>query len=261
MGIVFKMYAGESNGAYPQQHTWYGKGEDRVYNPWRLMFEGCQVYPDYLNDPDTLICPSAIRGKDAIERYDEGVGDTWFFEWEDPVTGEGSNDGVVQPCELTSSPYHYVGWVVMKEMEMRVGSNPNSDQILQHMMSDETGRLKNEPLPLAEPTDGYPSDTIPRLREGVERFFITDINNPAGAAQAQSTLAVMWDGMCAGSNDHFPHKPGGGNVLYMDGHVEFQRYLGMNDDQFPYGATGFAVHNIEPRAWKGYVVPRKNQTP
>jgi prepilin-type processing-associated H-X9-DG protein len=67
------------------------------------------------------------------------------------------------------------------------------------------------------PHDAY------RLREGVERFFITDINNPAGSAMAQSELAVMFDQM-SDSVDEFNHIPGGSNVLYMDGHVEFLRY-------------------------------------
>ena len=31
------------------------------------------------------------------------------------------------------------------------------------------------------------------LREGVERWLITDVNNPGGSARAQSTIAVMWD--------------------------------------------------------------------
>ncbi|HOJ32104.1 MAG TPA: DUF1559 domain-containing protein [Candidatus Hydrogenedentes bacterium] len=74
-----------------------------------------------------------------------------------------------------------------------------------------------------------------RLKEGIERFFITDINNPGGSATAQSTLPIMWDAY--GRNDNwdaaaqgrgailfFNHLPGGVNVLYMDGHVEFKRY-------------------------------------
>jgi prepilin-type processing-associated H-X9-DG protein len=64
-----------------------------------------------------------------------------------------------------------------------------------------------------------------RLREGIERFFITDINNPAGSAQAQSELAVMWDCVTTKLSE-YNHAPGGGNVLYMDGHVEFIRYPG-----------------------------------
>ena len=35
--------------------------------------------------------------------------------------------------------------------------------------------------------------TMYRYREGIERFFITDINNPAASAQAQSTLWLIYD--------------------------------------------------------------------
>jgi len=69
--------------------------------------------------------------------------------------------------------------------------------------------------------------TLQFLREGIERFFITDINNPAGAAAAQSDLAVMWDSsrFLEGSEiEEFNHVPGGANILYMDGHVEFARF-------------------------------------
>ncbi len=80
--------------------------------------------------------------------------------------------------------------------------------------------------------------TIHRLKEGIERFFITDINNPAAGARAQSTLPVMWDAWSPGityytvavptSGDQgvarFNHVPGGSNVLYMDGHVEWVKY-------------------------------------
>jgi prepilin-type processing-associated H-X9-DG protein len=76
---------------------------------------------------------------------------------------------------------------------------------------------------------------VPRLREGIERFFITDINNPAASAKAQSEIPIMFDSVgpataqgSAGSDTVtyfiFNHVPGGGNVLYMDGHVEFLRY-------------------------------------
>ncbi len=78
--------------------------------------------------------------------------------------------------------------------------------------------------------------TYPRLREGVERFFITDINNPASGAEAQSSIAVMWDSWSMtteaakrASTMTFNHIPGGANVLFMDGHVRFIRY----NDEYP----------------------------
>jgi prepilin-type processing-associated H-X9-DG protein len=86
--------------------------------------------------------------------------------------------------------------------------------------------------------DALPS-TYPRLKEGVERFFITDINNPAAGTMGQSTIGVMWDAWgTAVSNTAvgdieskerqnitvFNHVPGGANALFMDGHVEFVRF-------------------------------------
>jgi prepilin-type processing-associated H-X9-DG protein len=64
-----------------------------------------------------------------------------------------------------------------------------------------------------------------RLREGIERFFITDINNAAASSEAQSTVPVMWDQFAVNiTRDGFNHLPGGSNVLWMDGHVSFSKY-------------------------------------
>lgn len=250
MGLVFKMYASESQGQkFPQQHTWTCAGE---YNPWRLMFEGGEVYPEYLADLNTLICPSWVGAADAIGRFDELRGDTWPTDW------SGTGNGIIEGCEITSGPYQYCGWAFNNRMKMRPGSNTNTDAILAFMQQGPESKDKD--MELAEPPAGYTgSTTIYRLREGIERFFITDINDPAGSSQAQSSVAVMWDGMCAGYVEHFPHWPSGGNVLYMDGHVEWHRLDGLyrmvsgspvfNDNSFPFGATGFAIHSIEPLAW------------
>ncbi|MCC6487692.1 MAG: hypothetical protein IT364_09345, partial [Candidatus Hydrogenedentes bacterium] len=73
--------------------------------------------------------------------------------------------------------------------------------------------------------------TLPfyRLKEGIERFFITDINNPAGSAKAQSVIPAMWDTILTTAGGRinptsFNHVPGGVNVLFMDGHVEFGKF-------------------------------------
>jgi prepilin-type N-terminal cleavage/methylation domain-containing protein/prepilin-type processing-associated H-X9-DG protein len=87
--------------------------------------------------------------------------------------------------------------------------------------------------------DGSPTPrTYYKLREGIERFFITDINNAAGSATGQSSIPVMYDAYSTShqgvsgttQNDrfnspaNFNHVPGGSNVLFMDGHVEFAKY-------------------------------------
>ncbi len=66
-------------------------------------------------------------------------------------------------------------------------------------------------------------NTIYRLREGIERFLITDINNAGAANVAQSGVFIMYDQL-ATKVENYNHIPGGANVLYMDGHVEFKKY-------------------------------------
>ncbi len=69
------------------------------------------------------------------------------------------------------------------------------------------------------------SNTLFRLREGVERYMITDINNAGSGYQGQSEVPIMWD---QGSLfvEGYNHVPGGSNVLYLDGHVDFIKYPG-----------------------------------
>lgn len=71
-----------------------------------------------------------------------------------------------------------------------------------------------------------PGTNILFLREGVERFLITDINNAGASATAQTEVFVMWDriGVSGRSKNGFAHIPGGINVLWMDGHVSFVKY-------------------------------------
>jgi len=91
--------------------------------------------------------------------------------------------------------------------------------------------------------------TIRRLREGIERFSISDINNPAASVSAQSEMVVMYDesraygatavGGGGAQPDRFNHIPGGMNILFMDGHVEFGRYHGS--DVWPVNEFAYKV--------------------
>jgi len=68
-----------------------------------------------------------------------------------------------------------------------------------------------------------------RLREGIERFFITDVHNPSESKISQSSIFVMLDEIgldLRHLESHGNHLPGGSNVLYLDGHVSFVKYPG-----------------------------------
>jgi prepilin-type processing-associated H-X9-DG protein len=96
-------------------------------------------------------------------------------------------------------------------------------------------------------------DTVMRIKEGVERFMITDINNPAASAMAQSEIPVMWDQAMTGSGStpyilaklKFNHPPGGSNVLYMDGHVELHKFPdGSSDRAVPTGRMTVMIGSL-----------------
>lgn len=77
------------------------------------------------------------------------------------------------------------------------------------------------------PGSGYGNaggSTVFRLREGIERFLITEINNPGASAKAQSTVFITTNNV-ATEVSAFNHVPGGANVLYLDGHPCRDVYL------------------------------------
>lgn len=239
LGLVFKMYSGESRGErFPAMKVFNCAGE---IQPWVQIFEGYSVYPEYLSDANVLVCPSSPSGSTALELFDEGNTNSGNFE---EVPGF-SNNGVVEPCEFTEHPYVYIPWAISPSViaaeQAAVGDLSNFE--LEAEALGEAIELGD--VDLADSDWGFSvniggKSSFPRLREGIERFFITDINNPAGSAQAQSTIPVMWDEV-ADEATHFNHVPGGCNVLYMDGHVEFLKYEGLTGE-FPVNEGGIVLH-------------------
>jgi prepilin-type N-terminal cleavage/methylation domain-containing protein/prepilin-type processing-associated H-X9-DG protein len=225
LGIIFKMYASESKGEmFPAMKSLDCDGNAR---PMEQIFDVAAVYPEYLTDLNTLICPSATGAPDAISRWDEG-------ETPSPVwrTWSGSSNGIVEPCEVGDYPYTYIGYAITGEMVDTVAEveamNENimdSTAGLAESMWADPGFVHEDWQVVAEGSGAAGGDTIYRLREGIERFLITDINDPGATAQAQSGLAVMWDIVCDDAS-HFNHVPGGSNVLFLDGHVEWIRWPG-----------------------------------
>lgn len=76
-------------------------------------------------------------------------------------------------------------------------------------------------MPMDLPGDRRGTSSVVRIREGVERFHITDINNPVAGALARSRLPVIIEWPVTTEE-----RGTGGNVLYLDGLVEWVPYPG-----------------------------------
>ena len=239
MGLSFKMYANEWRGYFPQRQVWNVKG--KLSNT--MIFHGPAMYPEYLTDLNVVWCPSwnGDGSVTPLERYDQGA------RKGKPI---GNFNGIIEPEELVKAPYNYTGWLFMDsvnflgpldgmagsgvggrfEPEDYVGPNPDDPftplGALAVANFNTTGAASDEDFTVPDKFAGTQAgggDTVYRLREGVERFMITDINNPAGSEVAQSVVPVMWDHLTPqiqGSS----HIPAGMNVLYMDGHVAWAHY-------------------------------------
>jgi len=233
IGLAFKMYANENAGRFPQRQVWDIWGD--LSNT--MIFHGPAMYPEYITDANVVWCPSWMGGGGTpMERYDVGTR-------KGTTKRTGNQNGIIEPEEFIKSPYNYTGWLFMDTVNYlgpksgTLGRGPGG--------RFEKGDYKGTPLgELADAnvaTNGAASDqdftvsaqfagtqvgggdTIYRLREGIERFLITDINNPASSAVAQSNVPVMWDHLTPQIKGSC-HIPAGMNVLYMDGHVEFTHY-------------------------------------
>jgi len=262
MGLVFKMYSGENKDRFPQVQgvKWY-------FTQQIGLVDGCfdrtdpdfapdtlAIFPDYFNDWEVMVCPSNVEAGEGAEQLLE------IIPSENPNTGEACP--FAGHSADADDSYVYLGWVtdqadvgdpvVPAGNPFGVPEGISAQQLATFLELTIAGALDTDipadPEGAAEALDedidvsdspvgdglgNGGSDTIFRLREGVERFLITDINNPGIAQTAASDLPVMWDGITIFANSKgasFNHTPGGGNVLYMDGHVEFLRYP---SDEFP----------------------------
>ncbi len=218
-GIVYKMYANESKGEkFPTLQLYKNtSSSDETCIPstyLELFADGTSIYPEYLTDPNIGACPS--DSDDELDSWRVG----------------GSPDGSWAPCRFRASSYNYFAWAVDMSKFLTTDENdPAFDTFASTTADFQTG-MTNVISLIGGPLSAYDEDldagdsTMYRLREGIERFFISDINNPAATAKGQSEIFIMWDDLNAGQPEFMNHIPGGCNVLYMDGHVRFVRYPG-----------------------------------
>ena len=237
-GLMYKMYANESKGGkYPpmlKKHAGTCLNANPIISQAHLFPDPVAMYPEYWSDVNIALCPSDP---------DEAQFDQYFRA--EPL----------EPCRFWDISYQYLGWAIQPKHYLAPGvavdlypmtfGDLNQDLIIAVAIQFQLG-AGNPPgstWPQDDPgwatlheddLDLGNTGSMFRLKEGIERFFITDINNPASSTKAQSELVIMWDISVwpsdpLGGTPSFNHIPGGGNVLYMDGHVQWIRY----QDEWP----------------------------
>lgn len=245
MGISFKMYAGEARDIWPtnryRRNQMEGAVETCNRRGFTVMIDGPAMYPEYMTDAYVIVCPSDRDGQDRWEkaRYN-------FYT--------NKKDGI-NPCRFDDLSYIYIKWALIPRQYMvNVALENEQPQVYGTTISAAWKRRFNQWVRSVNGDDGSNpfgnteagnhfaaarahSDEINfgghesqpgtiriyTLKEGIERFFITDINNPAQSTVAASQLPTMFDEIVLNPM-HYSHVPGGGNVLFMDGHVEWLRY-------------------------------------
>ncbi len=250
-GLVFKMYANESPG---QMFPPCSPFANPFMNGMTLFSapNAASIYPEYLADVNIAKCPSDT-GVDAGGTYvaarlpNDGDFDSWIKEAQE--AGDKDSENYFRCAQLGRS-YLYKGYASTNVAEYygiwgAMGALP-FERVISVLNITPMVRVKDFANDLKMDEGAWPTmvdrdaaqgtaggDRVLRLREGIERFFITDINSPANSAKAQSMIAVQWDtfGSFGDSNATagglvYNHVPGGSNVLYMDGHAAFIRYPG-----------------------------------
>lgn len=263
MGLVLRMYAGESRGGvWPPLSPFGSKRPDARSSPLFSAPSSAAIYPEYLSDLSVARCPSDSGGDpgwtSVAARLPQDGGD--FDSWRAAAHAAGDTVSATYFADAyLGRSYLYKAFVMSNVPEYygvwgACAANGYVAEV--NIAGVGTVRIKNLQDDLSMSTPLWPpwvpaapaatgtagSNTIYRLREGIERFFVTDINNPAATARAQSSLPAAWDSF--GSNafadsgnavNVFNHVPGGCNVLYLDGHVAFVRYPGsfpiVDDEQ------------------------------
>jgi len=296
------MYANESRGAkLPGPQGWRLGGN---VNLMGLASES--LFPEYYTDAAIGVCPSDPRAPESgfMSWHPNWSPDGINVQFPDDigaaVSEVGGNPDAANACRnsLLSHPisYMYVPFGVRSGTEILAVSVTMSARA-----SDATSTTYSQPaltdagcpstwgytekynwgdgditpaefnatwIPIYTDGGNLIPESFYRLREGIERFFITDINNPAGGTMAQSELVIMQDAWgtpmfwAAGeptATTRFNHTPGGSNVLYLDGHVSFVRYgeepmpsvdaASVGDD--PPSLTGHVAFNMGNLAGTG----------
>lgn len=229
-GVIFKMYASENSGYYPRCATKNERTNTSSLGHGILPVPfGPSVYPDFLSDLNLYFCSSSDLDVEDLTSCPGG-------HWCNIQTGE------LDPRNFNDCSFTYIGWMTTGESELaaliacllisdREHPSDNPHTADRDFGLDEFGGAASLQAALETTTgisppavagNGY-SPKILRLKEGAERFLLTEIRGLASAKTAQGYAPIMWDRV-NGDMGEPAHAPGGCNVLYMEGHAEFRKY-------------------------------------
>ncbi len=200
LGLVLYMYANENKGQYPPV-------DDTKNN---FTFDANLLYPEYLTDPMLAMCP-------ADPRTDPDTN----FRLTSDHSSDGTPKGQAHPDCFTGDSYVYLGWMVLSDKEVEALFKAYDD-LLPDDCDTNLDEYCDTHLIVPEGWGNLEGDTLHRLTVGVDRFLITDINAIGSFGGGTSVIPVMWDRPHTDTAE-FSHRPVGGNVLYLDGHVDYRR--------------------------------------
>lgn len=251
IGVALFLYAHEDHGnLLPHRKTHNANGTLST----AMIFEPAAMIPEYITDPAILWCPSEGSQRSAVDYFDL----------------PGNRNARIDLAEIGDSPYQYNGWLIMESKNvlgpLASGAGQRQPVRIVNLQNTPWGELAMANVATngaASNQDFTPQiqtgyqvgggNVLHRLGLGVERFLITDQNNPDKSNAASSRVPIVWDRanlISAGNALGFNHVPGGSNVLYLDGHVEFKRY--PSEAGFPLSDEGVTIQSMYGDAMDGF---------
>lgn len=272
-GQIYRLFASEHGGRYPGRFLDY-QNRIRPENGFWAAADISELFPEYLNDLNLLLCPSIVNkpaegwtdvqrgyGYPATTGYRRGIDPSWADSPVDTPAREAAR--AMRAAKITqiqadawcrdTSPdndqycywrpmedsYSYWGWTVRGEQVSKPEDMAEMGRVVDNDADDRSPlnpgcNLKNYLKDFDVVLPIYGRTRIYYLREGVERFFITDIQDPGARAKTAAEIPVLFDKleasleMTASQPKDWVHRPAGPNVLFMDGHAEFMPYPQAN---------------------------------
>lgn len=224
LGLSLRMYADEHSGDWPLRAVRYF-GQYRPDAQLNSFLDGVSIYPEYLDDHRVILCPSDSEYTHwlSLDAMTRPVHPSWHSVPNTPVT---EKDRYVHFADYS---YVYWGFLVPPDLVadlpgmLAVGSALDN----QPCVGCVTYATREADLEVTFPDTGA-VETLPRLKDGCERFLISDINNPEADKHGTSGIPIIWDTVRTQNGRPYAnevnHLPLAAHVLFMDGHVEWVRY-------------------------------------